>query len=193
VSHLEAADKVRRQNIIDMALMFTAMIRVFEASSKAKIVNRFAVFCKKLPHVKGGQSYETIHREFCTWFVQNVRTASKPLRNKKIKMSTRASYGHGAKVLDIASKVYVHYCGMPDAKTAKIVLPFLHGAIDTPILKDLKKRFPSEAISASTIEGINEDDYETLQQLVARDIREQFEGSILPVQYDDIQWRKLNR
>ncbi|MCK4252591.1 hypothetical protein KAX97_14175, partial [candidate division WOR-3 bacterium] len=77
--------------------------------------------------------------------------------------------------------------------TAKTILPFLNTAIDNPILKHLKKSFPSEYVLTKTVEQIDESTYKKLQKLIRSDIKENFNNDILPTQYDDIMWHRLNR
>ena len=123
----------------------------------------------------------------------NISTAQKTLRNKKIKKSRSASYGQAAKVFDVALKVYVYYCNLPDNDTASKLLPLLHGAVDTLMMKDLKTRFPNANIKAETIEAVERIDYFSLQNLVTKHIEDEFDNQILPVQWDDIMWHRLNR
>jgi hypothetical protein len=186
------ADATKCSNIIDMAITFTAMNRVFEKKSKAAITAQLAHTLDKLLGVKDTHSFERVHREFCEWFTKHVRTAARTLKNKKPKHSQAASYGHGAKVLDIVAKVYVYYCRLPDAATADALTPLLHGAVDTPILSQLRERYPGQ-VTATTIETIGQADYQNLQKLIADHIRDEFKNSIRPVQYDDVMWRRLNR
>jgi hypothetical protein len=66
-----------------------------------------------------------MHRNFCRWFVKTIRLA---------KSEEAPSYGHAAKVLDLALKVYVYYCKMPGPARAESLTPWLNGAIDTHFL-----------------------------------------------------------
>lgn len=186
-------ETVMRRNIIDMALTFTAMMRVFSEGSKARISSKFEELCPQLMTVKSKDDYEQIHRSFCDWFVGEIRTAQRTLRNGKPKPSRPASYGHAAKVFDIALKVYVYSSGQPNLEAAARVTPFLHGAIDTPIMDYLKGKYSGSAITASTIEQIDRNQYFKLQELISKDIVGSFGRNILPVHYDDIMWSKLNR
>jgi hypothetical protein len=86
----------------------------------------------------------------------------------------------------------VYYCQLPDAKTAKALTPFLHGAVDTPILTNLRERYEGQ-ITATTIEKISEADYQSLQKLIEQHIKDEFKTAIRPVQYDDVMWSRLNR
>ena len=69
-----------------------------------------------------------MHRDFCQWFVKTIKLA---------KTEEPSSYGHAAKVLDLALKVYVYYCKMPSPEKAESLMPRLNGGIDTPILRHL--------------------------------------------------------
>lgn len=187
------ADSIKAKNVVDMAVTFTAMIRVFEKGSKQKIVERLEQSFDKLVGVSSDKEFEAVHSEFCEWFVKNIATASKTLKNKKEKKSQSASYGHAAKVFDIAVKVYVYYCHLPNCKTAVALLPLLHGAVDTPIMKNLKSRYPTSGVKSETIESVGKSEYAVLQGLVAKHIQEEFKSEIFPAQYDDIMWHRLNR
>lgn len=180
-------------NVIDMAVTFTAMIRIFESGSKSKIVPKLGAAFSELNSALDVNDFDAIHTRFCEWFVENVKTAFKILKGGKEKPSRPASYGHAAKVFDIAVKVYVQYCHLPDCASASRLLPFLHGAIDTPILDHLKVTYPNAEIPSTTIESVGRSEYQILQLLIARQIKEDFHGGIFPAQYDDIMWNRLNR
>jgi len=188
------AAQVKINNVIDMAITFTAMNRVFEKKSKVKITRRLIQTLSKLASDGGADSFERVHAEFCEWFVANISTAEKKGRDGKIvKKSGPASYGHAAKVLDIALKVYVYYCHLPSRQKATRLTRSLHGAVDTPILKHLRERYKKAAVSARTIEQIDRKKYGNLQDLIKRHIKDEFNDAIWPVQYDDIMWSRLNR
>lgn len=189
----ELAESAKTKNVVDMALTFTAMMRVFGKGSKERIAEKFEELFSALNSIDSRDGYEALHRSFCEWFVREIRTAEKTLKNGRVKPSQAASYGQAAKVLDIAIKVYAYYCGQPTSAVVQRLLPFLHGAVDTPILEHLKAKYPDAKVMASTIEKVDKRAYATLQELVFRNVRESFDGNILPVQYDDIMWRRLNR
>ena len=106
---------------------------------------------------------------------------------------TPALCGHVAKLPDVSLKVYVSYSKLPNKNAAETILPFLNTAIDNPLLKHLKKSFPNEVVSANTLEQIDQIAYKKLQSLIRLDIEENFNIEILPTQYDDIMWYRLNR
>jgi hypothetical protein len=182
---------IKRKNIIDMALDFTAMTRIFSAKSKAKIEARLEELFTSLAEISTRAEYEARHRSFCEWFAREIRTAEKRLKNDKLQPSEPSSYGQGAKVLDIAVKVYVYCCAQPTAEIAQRILPFLNGAVDVPIMNSLKKsKYATVKIQATTIKEVDESAYEALQVVVFAESRVL---GLHPVQFDDAMWRKLNR
>jgi hypothetical protein len=185
-----SAEWTKRKNIIDMALGFTAMMRVFCGGAKAKIEATLEEFFLSLANINTRDDYEACHRSFCQWFTREIRTAEKKLNNGKVQQSQAASYGQAAKVLDIAIKVYVYYCKLPTAEIAERIVPFLHGAVDTPIMEHLKSECMATTIRAKTIKEVDEKAYRVLQSLV---LAASIARKIHPVQYDDIMWRQLNR
>lgn len=177
----------KRKNIIEMAVGFTAMLRIFAEGSNDRIAAKLEQFFLRLAEIRNRDDYEVRHRSFCEWFTRDIRTAEKTFRNASVQPSGPSSYGQAAKVLDIAIKVYVYYCAQPTSEVAERMIPFLHGAIDTPILKHLKK---SSKVSATTIKGLDEEAYRALQTVL---LAESHASEMHPVQYDDILWRRLNR
>lgn len=110
---------IERKNIIDMALGFTAMTRIFSAKSKGKIETRLEMLFTNLTEINTRAEYKARHRSFCEWFAREIRTAEKRLKNSNLQPSEPSSYGQGAEVLDIAIKVYVYYCSRPTAEIAE--------------------------------------------------------------------------
>ena len=174
-SQMEEACSIRNKNIIDIAISFSAMIRVFEQGSKQKIAGKLENSFSLLADIEGKDDFEKIHSDFCEWFVNNVFTAEKVLKNKKIKKSRAASYGQAAKVFNVALKVYVYYCNLPDYETAAKLLPMLHCAVDTPMMEHLKKKYPKENLKAKTIEAVSKSDYVVLQKMVKQHIEDEFD------------------
>ncbi|MCL5745571.1 MAG: hypothetical protein M1541_16875 [Acidobacteria bacterium] len=170
------------KNIIELGLDFSAMTRVFAGGSYDSIVERLEGFVSKLRCVGHKEEYEHLHAEFCQWFTERVCTARKQFKNGTSRPSCACSYGQAAKVLDVAAKVYVYYCGLPSAEIANRLIPLLHAALDTKMMEHL-------GVSASLLE-IDRRAYADLQ---ARAVRAIGDSGIHPVQYDDVIWRRLNR
>jgi len=187
---LELAKKAKYQNIIDMAVGFTAMLPLFQERSADLIKEKLAGLFEGLDRISSDQDFSKMHRDFCRWFVKTIRLT---------KAAEPPSYGHAAKVVDLTLKVYVYYCRMPSPAKAESLIPRLNGTIDTPILRYLFKKlediygksYPPHYLW--TIKMITKEDYDLLQKVIRQDIKDAFDDSIAPVQYDDIMWRRLNR
>lgn len=193
MDYIDEAFLIKNKNIIDIAISFSSMNRVFEQGTKQKIAGKMEQSLGLLTGVSNLTDFENIHAEFCEWFVQNIFTAKKNLKNKKVKKSQNASYGQAAKVFNVALKVYVYYCNLPDYGSSAKLIPMLHSAIDTRMLENLKKKYPKENVKAETIQAVCRSDYAVLQKMVRQHIEDEFDNAILPVHYDDIVWYQLNR
>jgi hypothetical protein len=178
-----APELAKMRNIVEMALDFSAMVRVFSKDSKEKIKSKLEEHFKSLAKINTREDYEAFHREFCEWFTGNIWTAERKLKNGKALKSQAASYGHAAKVLDIAIKVYVYYCAQPNAEVAERLVSFLHCAVDRPLMKYLKS-------ACTIIKDVNDAAYQGLQSSVRAESQR---CKVHPVQYDDIVWRQLSR
>jgi hypothetical protein len=180
---LDLAEKAKKQNIIDMAVGFTAVMSLFQERSADLIKEKLADLFKGLDRISSDQDFSKMHRDFCQWFVKTIRLA---------KTEEPSSYGHAARVLDLALKVYVYYCKMPSPAKAESLMPRLNGAIDTPIIRHLFKKLgdiyskPYPPHYLWTIEMIDKEDYDLLQKVIRQDIRDAYDDNILSVQYDDI-------
>jgi len=187
---LKLAEKAKKQNIIDMAVGVSAMTPLFQERSADLIKEKLAALFEGLDRISSDQEFIKMHRDFCQWFVKTVRLA---------KTEEPSSYGHAAKVLDLALKVYVYYCKMPSPAKAESLMPRLNGVIDTPILRHLFKKLEDMYGKSSsphylwTIKMIDKENYDLLQKVIRQDIRDSFDDNISPVQYDDIMGRRLDR
>jgi len=188
------AEQTKVRNIVDVAFSSAAMTRVFEKGSDDKIKRKFHQIIPQIASSKNEKDFKRLHDRFCRWFMKNIKTAERKKGRKVIKESISASYGQGAKVLNVALTVYVYYCYLPDRETAKRTTKWLHAAIDTKMLKHLKENWGG--FSANSIEHVDEETYFELQKLVRKDIikkKDEFPKGICPVEWEDIMWRKLNK
>jgi hypothetical protein len=190
VDALELAKQAKKQNIIDMAVGFNGMTPLFQESSAGFIKEKLTEFFEGLYRIGLEQDFRKMHRDFCQWFVKTIRLA---------KSEQPASYGHAAKTLDLALKVYVYYCKMPSPAKAEGLIPMLNGAVDTHMLSYLYGKLediegkPYPPHYSWTIDVINRENYDLLQKVIRQDIIDSFNDDILPVQYHDIMSRRLNR
>lgn len=186
---LELAEQAKKRNIIDMAVGFAGMMPLFQERSGDLIKEKLRETFEGLERVGLDEEFKKMHRGFYQWFVKTIKLA---------KTEEPSSYGHAAKVLDLALKIYVYYCKMPSLAKAELLTPRLNGVIDTPILRHLFTRLediygkPSPPHYLWTIKMINEEDYDLLQKALRQEIRDSFDDRISPVQYDDIMGQRLN-
>ena len=186
----ELAEKAKKQNVIDMAVGFTAMMPLFQERSADLIKERLTDLFEGVGRIGSDQDFSKMHRDFCQWFIKTIRLA---------KTEEPSSYGQAAKVLDLALKVYVYYCKMPSPAKAESLIPWLNGVVDTPILRLLykkmedvyKKSYPPHYLW--TIKMIDREDYDLLQKVIRQDIWDSFDDNIFPVQYDEIVGRRLDQ
>ncbi len=188
VDALGSAERAKRENIFRMAIGYTGMMPLFEEHSVELIVEKLTYLISCLDPISTDQEFTEMHRNFCRWFIGAVK-----LRRS----GERPSYGQAAKVLDLALKVYVLYCRMPNPEKAESLLPRLNGVINTPILRHLftklaivyGKPFPPHY--SWTINMIDEENYLLLQKLIRQVIRDSFESRIWPVQHDDVMGQRF--
>lgn len=184
----EKVEDYKIKNIIEMAVSFTAMGRVFEKGSLKKIKEKLYSCIEEFLNLSTKEEHHKKHKGFCKWFTTNIKTAERKKDGKIIKTSQPASYGHATKIIDIVLKVCVYYCNLSSNSS---IVEWLNGAIDNPILKDIKKHHKPQIISqVSTIGGINKKGYEELQKIICEESKKE---GLFPVQYEDIKWRDLNR
>lgn len=178
-------DEATLNNIIDMGLTFSAMIRLFDKDTKKKLHERLIKTANSIFRAKSEEEFKKIHSQFCEWGTDNIRLAKK---------SMRASYGHIAKTLDVVLEVAVYFCGLPDSDQSKQLHPWLNAAVDTKMMTKLKECYP-EAIESwpKVIKDVDCDSYKKIQETVRKFISEKHHGCIIPVEFDVYYWWKLNR
>ena len=177
-------DRIRFENIIDVGLTASAMIRLFSKGTKeSKLRCRTTETVEQVLKVESEADFREIHSHFCQWGVREVTLARK---NKP------ASYGQIAKTLNVVLKVAVYYCNLPEYEKSKELSQWLDAAVDTKMMAELRKRYPLDVRSwPRTIGDVDRQNYEDIQKIVKKFIREVHEDSINPVQFDDYYWRKL--
>jgi len=182
---LNDPQETRLHNIIDMGLGFSAMIRLFDKGTKRKLRKSMITMTKKVFLAKSEEEFKRLHSEFCQWGKKEIGLARK---------SGTASYGQIAKTLDVVLKVAVYYCHLPECGKSKQLSRWLNAAVDRRMMAMLKKYYP-KAIEPwpSAIEQVDSGRYIKIQEIVRKFINERHNGSITPVQFDDIYWEALNR
>jgi hypothetical protein len=183
---IKKCNETTKRNIIDMAVSFSSMARVFKEGSIDDIEKKLYVDIKKFYSIKSKHEFNERHKNFCLWFTRTILTSKKKKNN-----SNHTSFGQAAKVLDIVLKVYFYYCHLPSKETSSRIIPWLNGAIDTKILEKIKsksnKSFPA---GVKSIADIDKETYEKLQEIINDKSNK---SKKLPVEYEDALWRKLNK
>ena len=75
MNRIEEGYFFRNRNIIDIAISFSAMNRIFTSGSKQKIAEKLEDYLGLLTGVNDKEVFEKFHAGFCDWFVQNIFTA----------------------------------------------------------------------------------------------------------------------
>ena len=177
--------RIRFENIVDVGLTASAMIRLFAKGTKeGKLRPRTVEALEQIFKAESEQEFRIVHSRFCQWGASEVALA----RKNKL-----ASYGQIAKTFNVVLKVAVYYCHLPECEKSKELSKWLHAAVDNRMMaKLLRKQYPLGMKRwPRTIEGVDRPKYEEIQEIVKKFIREVNEDSIIPVQFDDYYWREL--
>lgn len=182
------------RNIVDMALAFTAMMRIFEKGSKDKIKEKIINDLDRIFNAISEDEFKAIHASFCAWGRKNIELAEKRLKNGYIKKSKPASYGQIAKTLDVVLHVVIFYARYPNSEKAQTISKWLNAAMDTKMMAFLAECYPDALAKwPKTIEDVDENDYKVIQETLHLFIEEEHKGCIIPVNFDDIYWEVLNQ
>lgn len=91
-------------------------------------------------------------------------------------------------------KVVIYYSKWPDESTSSKVEKYINAAVDTKMMAFLKSKYPGCFERwPTTVESVNQTMYESIQGLVRKFVADEHDGQIIPVQFDDLYWRILNR
>ena len=193
-SRLSCAEEARLRNIIDMAMGFSAMMRLFAEGSKRQLHEKILATAREVFEAESERDYIAIHSRFCIWGIASVMRAEREKNGVVTKKATHASYGQMAKTLDVALSVAIYYCHLPDCVKSQELSPWLNSAVDTKMMAMLRRCYPKDLQPwPRTIEQVDSAAYAAIQKLVRRFIEEVHKGSITPAQFDDIYWRLLNK
>ena len=192
---------IKIENIVDMGLGFSAMMRLYKEETKKDLRKRVLKTVKEVFTANSKADFDTIHSNFCRWGIENVTLAGKKNKNGNIIKEGPASYGQIAKTFDVVMKVVIYYSQLPECQRSETILPWLNPAVDNKMMKMLKRHFKEnnrcliENISPwpNSLKKICERKYQEIQKLVREFIKEKHDNKILPIQFDDIYWNQLNR
>jgi hypothetical protein len=166
--------EIKLSNIINMALDFSGMIRLFKKDSKAKLYERTLSTVKQVFKAESEEEFKRIHSKFCECLTNKIVLAKK---------NQAASYGQIAKTLNVVLKVAVYYCHLPEYEKSKSLLRWLDAAVDNRMMRKLKQPYRA-------IHEVKRDDYSKIQDAVRKFIREKHQDTFLPVHFDDCYFQK---
>ncbi|MBN1602193.1 MAG: hypothetical protein JW915_11330 [Chitinispirillaceae bacterium] len=181
---LKEPDTAKMHNIINMALQFSSMFRLFEPGSKTRFKEKLLSQFNEILSSNSKKQFNDIHSSFCEWGSQKIYLTKK-------KKDGVASYGQIAKTLNVVLKVTVHYCQLPESNQAMRLSKWLHAAIDTKMMKYIRP--VGVAGWPISIAQVDKNSYEKIQEVVVSIIAREHMGNITPVEFDDIYWDALNR
>ncbi len=188
------ADEAKLHNIVDMALIFSAMIRLLQKGSKQRLKTMTLSILNDVFKAETEIQFNNVHEAFCDWGVNNIMLAEKRRNGRIIKESAPVSYGQIAKIFDVILAVVVYYSHLPDYNKSLVISKWLHAAVDTKMMKHLKNVYPGDIRPwPATIEQVKHNEYLAIQEVVNKFIDEKHGGTITPTQFDDIYWEALNR
>ena len=191
VSDLNFEEKLRFEGIVNMSVTYSGMLRNFKEGSKEKLSNQLMKTAESLFNVTSEKQFAELHSEFCLWGTSNILVAERRRKEKSTKHETPASYGQIAKALDVALKIAVYYCQLPDSETSTILYRFLYAPVDVGMMKGLQEKYPEDIRPWPVkLSNVQKEDYLKIQELVHRDIIESHRGLITPAQYSDVYWKK---
>lgn len=85
----------------------------------------------RLKRIKTEKGFDAFHKDWVSEFIEKIKT------NKKCK----CSYGQAQKAINVFLKLFVDWAKLPDKKTAKGILPFLHVPLDSILMEALSKKY----------------------------------------------------
>ncbi len=131
---IENLKKREKQSIIEvMAFMSynSSIGRVLEKGG-VKVFQKMAI--KRVSELKGintKKEFDVFHKQWMSEFINKIKTN----RNRK------CSYGQAQKAINVFLKLFVDWANLPDEKTAKKILPFLHVPLDSILMKKVSGNY----------------------------------------------------
>lgn len=177
------------------------MIRLFKKDSETELWKKIVEdYGPRIFKTQSKEKFDEIHKEFCKWGSRNIILAQKRLRNGRIIKEGPAAYGQIAKTFNVALKVAVYYCHLPDPQRSAEIVEWLHAGVDTRMMamlkQKLKEKHPEyfEDWPEAVKDVDSEKKYLELQEVVRIFIREKHDEKLrLPVQFDDVYWYRITQ
>ena len=190
-------DKIRMENIIDMAVLFSGMIRVLKKGSKDRIVEKIKDSINEFFNLSGKKDYIKKHENLCMKIIEDKKI-------KTAKGDDSLSWGQSAKIVDITMKVIFYYCKLPSEEYALKILPWLNGPIDSKILRYIKHQikeghlkkyeniYYEKIAEIQSLKDIDKQKYRLLQKIFL-DCKERGNENMSLIEYEEIIWWNLKK
>ncbi len=105
--------------------------RVLEKGGVKKFQKMSLQKVYKLENIKSIDGFDKFHSNWISEFIDKIKT------NK----NEKCSYGQAQKPINVFLKLYVDWSGLPDQKTSRRILKFLHVPLDSILMKVISKKY----------------------------------------------------
>ena len=187
--------KIKLHVAVDIGLAFSAMMRLFEKRAKERLHNEIHVRLSEFFGAKTEPEFKKIHSELCEWGTRNIslaKTNGDYAMNRK-----KASYGQIAKTLDVVLKVVIYYSHFPSRPEAQRLSEWLNVAMDTKMMAYIGSKCLNGQELQSWPKKVDDVDtketYDHVQETVRRYMKDRHPDILLPSQFEDILWAKVNK
>jgi len=181
--------------VVDMGLAFSAMMRLFEKGSKNLLHTKIRAELPEFFDAKTQDEFKEAHSELCEWGAEKIslaKTNGDDTKNRK-----KASYGQIAKTLDVVLKVVVYYSHFPNCTKAQRLSEWLNVAMDTKMMAHVRREYLKDQEVQSWPKKVDDvhdkETYDHVQETVRRYMKDRHLDKLLPSQFEDILWAKVNK
>jgi len=88
----------------------------------------------KLKEINTKKEFDAFHKKWMSEFIDKIKT------NKRLE-GRKCSDGQAQKAINVFLKLFIDWAHLPDEKTAKRILPFLHVPLDKILMKYIKSEY----------------------------------------------------
>jgi hypothetical protein len=188
-------DQTKLHVVVDMGLAFSAMMRLFKKHSKNMLHTKIYAELQKFFDAKTPDEFGKIHSELCEWGTREISLAKR--NGNDIKNGKKASYGQIAKTLDVVLKVVIYYSHFPDCMRAQRLSEWLNVAMDTKMMAHVRREYLKNQDVQSWPKKVDDvcdkETYDLVQETVCRYMKDRHLDKLLPSQFEDILWAKVNK
>jgi len=132
--YIEELKRRERQSIIEVMAFMSYNPSIGRVLKKrgVKVFQDMAIKkVRALKKIKTKKGFDKFHKNWVSEFIKKIKTN----KNRK------CSYGQAQKAINVFLKLFVDWARLPDKKTAKEILPFLHVPLDSILMKAVSKKY----------------------------------------------------